>query len=74
MKAYGKLVHFDLYRLDKIDEIESLGLSDYLGKKDYICVIEWAEKIKEELRKFKDKVIWIKFEYQNKDERRIEIK
>jgi tRNA threonylcarbamoyladenosine biosynthesis protein TsaE len=37
------LYHIDLYRLDHIEEIEELGLDDYLYGRG-ICVIEWAEK------------------------------
>ena len=42
---YGKLplYHMDLYRLDNLDEIASLGLDDYLYSGG-VCVIEWAEK------------------------------
>jgi len=37
------LYHIDLYRLDNLDEIENLGLDDYLYGKG-TCVVEWAEK------------------------------
>ena len=37
------LYHIDLYRLDHIEEIEELGLDDYLYG-DGVCVVEWAEK------------------------------
>jgi tRNA threonylcarbamoyladenosine biosynthesis protein TsaE len=42
---YGRLplYHIDLYRLDRIAEIEELGLDDYLYGNG-ICVVEWAEK------------------------------
>ena len=35
--------HMDLYRLDTLDEIDGLGLDDYLFG-DGLCVIEWADK------------------------------
>ena len=35
--------HMDLYRLESIDEIEDLGLGDYLYG-DGVCVVEWADK------------------------------
>lgn len=65
------LVHVDLYRLKGPEEIESLGLSDYLGKPDKISVIEWAEKIKEILPK---KTIWLEFEFVDEKTRKIRIK
>ena len=37
------LYHIDLFRLDHVEEIEELGLDDYLYGKG-ICVVEWAEK------------------------------
>ncbi len=37
------LYHIDLFRLDNLEEIEDLGLDDYLYGKG-VCVVEWAEK------------------------------
>lgn len=45
------LVHIDAYRLESIEDIKSVGLEDYLGRKDAIVIIEWAEKIKKVLPK-----------------------
>ena len=44
-ELYGRLplYHIDLFRLDNIEEIEGLGLDDYLYGKG-VCVVEWAEK------------------------------
>ena len=44
-ELYGRLplYHIDLYRLDHIEEIEDLGLDDYLYGRG-VCVVEWAEK------------------------------
>jgi tRNA threonylcarbamoyladenosine biosynthesis protein TsaE len=38
--------HIDLYRLDEVSQIEDLGIEEYFNK-DGVCVIEWAEKLKE---------------------------
>ena len=38
-----RLYHLDLYRLDHLEEIEDLGLDEYLFGEG-ICVVEWAEK------------------------------
>lgn len=38
--------HVDLYRLDKVDDIEDLGIEEYF-KRGGVCVIEWAEKLGE---------------------------
>lgn len=37
------LLHVDLYRLDKEEEIDSLGIEEYLDD-GYVAVVEWAEK------------------------------
>ena len=44
-ELYGRLplYHIDLFRLDRLEEIEGLGLDDYLYGQG-VCVIEWAEK------------------------------
>ncbi|MCK4842240.1 MAG: tRNA (adenosine(37)-N6)-threonylcarbamoyltransferase complex ATPase subunit type 1 TsaE [Methylococcales bacterium] len=41
--AKGKFFHFDLYRLKDPEELEWMGMSDYLGQQS-LCFIEWPEK------------------------------
>lgn len=62
------LVHIDAYRMENEQDALSIGVIDYLGRKDTICVIEWPEKIKKILPK---KTIWIKFEHINENYRQI---
>lgn len=38
--------HFDLYRLNSVDEIEDIGFWDYVDSSD-LCFIEWPDKIAE---------------------------
>ena len=40
-----RLCHFDFYRLKDEKEASELGLEEYLGRSNLICVIEWADKI-----------------------------
>ncbi len=45
--AYGtkkNLYHIDLYRLDNIKDLKSLGLDEVLSDPNNIVLIEWAEK------------------------------
>ncbi|MDD5340854.1 MAG: tRNA (adenosine(37)-N6)-threonylcarbamoyltransferase complex ATPase subunit type 1 TsaE [Patescibacteria group bacterium] len=53
------LIHVDCYRLDEPQELFYLGLEEYLNNPNSVVVIEWADKIKNYLKKFK-KVIWLK--------------
>ena len=36
-----KVYHFDLYRLNSEDELYDIGLEEYLGVDDAICIVEW---------------------------------
>ena len=40
------LYHFDVYRIGDVEEMEEVGLDDYLFGKG-VCLIEWAEQIAE---------------------------
>ncbi len=42
------LDHFDLYRLDRAEQLEDTGLFDVLGA-DGVCVIEWGEQFADEI-------------------------
>ena len=44
-----KLFHLDLYRLETREQILSAGVEDFLSP-DGVAVIEWAERLREELR------------------------
>ncbi|MDR7869418.1 MAG: tRNA (adenosine(37)-N6)-threonylcarbamoyltransferase complex ATPase subunit type 1 TsaE [Tissierellaceae bacterium] len=37
--------HFDVYRLEEVDELYDLGFDDYFFGEG-VCIIEWAERIK----------------------------
>lgn len=40
-----KVNHFDLYRIESIDELRELGFEEYLDcNKDSILLIEWGER------------------------------
>lgn len=67
------LVHVDAYRLAGADELIDIGLLDWLGKKDTVTVIEWADKVLELLKKGKMIKIIIKLG-KRKEERIIKIK
>jgi len=55
-----KLVHIDTYRLKGEQELIDVGVEDYLGAPETICLIEWPEKIKGLLKNKKTLDIKIK--------------
>ena len=65
-----KIFHFDVYRLEEIDEFYNIGGDEYFGKG--ICIIEWGEQILEALPK---NYIKINFErdFENENKRIIKI-
>lgn len=64
------LYHFDVYRIMTVEEMFELGFDEYIFGEG-ICVIEWADKIKEIIPSTS---IWIKILYgQNNQDRIISI-
>lgn len=65
----GRMVvyHFDVYRLENVDELYDLGFDEYFYGNG-VCIIEWAEKIDKLIPE--DRII-IDIEKTNKDDERI---
>jgi tRNA threonylcarbamoyladenosine biosynthesis protein TsaE len=40
---YGRVYHIDLYRLDRVEEVATLGL-DEIFERDAVALIEWGER------------------------------
>jgi len=59
------LYHLDMYRLASAREVWGIGLDDYLDS-DGVCVIEWAEKIREMLPPER---LWITFRHLGESKR-----
>lgn len=58
-----QIIHIDTYRLKDEKELIDIGVEDYLGAADTICVIEWPEKMHKLLNK--KKTLKIKIEHLN---------
>ena len=65
----GKIVHMDLYRVKDINEINELGLFEYLDNN--IVIIEWPEII---LKMIDIKYSLINITFINEKERKLSIK
>lgn len=63
------LCHIDAYRITNETDSVTAGLSDYLGKKDTLCLVEWPENIK-----FLSGYNKIIFKHKNKYQRIIDYK
>ncbi|MRR16895.1 MAG: tRNA (adenosine(37)-N6)-threonylcarbamoyltransferase complex ATPase subunit type 1 TsaE [Deltaproteobacteria bacterium] len=64
-----RFYHFDVYRLNQMDELIDLGYDEYVSAKGVVA-IEWAEKIKNALP---DDTIKIDFVYVDENKRIISI-
>ena len=64
-----KVFHIDLYRLDKVEDLQSLYLEEILSE-PAVVVVEWAEKLGKQSRAG---AIRVKMEDLGGDRRRIEI-
>lgn len=43
---YGKIYHFDLYRIENEEEAYDIGIEEMLYENTAFCFIEWAENVK----------------------------
>lgn len=69
-----QISHFDLYRLETEEDLESIGFWDFFSSENHILFIEWSEKIKNSDWPLDWKKIIIQISKLNEVEREIEIK
>lgn len=71
MKKYKKhIFHFDAYRVNAKD-ILNIGWEEIVADKNNVIIIEWAGRIKKIIPA---RALWIKFEWIDKNKRRITFK
>lgn len=66
----GAVYHFDLYRINKIEELYDIGYEEYLYSGNY-CFLEWPEKMAELLP---ESYVYIKIEELDDGSRNFEVK
>jgi tRNA threonylcarbamoyladenosine biosynthesis protein TsaE len=44
-KKIKNILHADLYRIEKVENIDILGLAEFMNKSDKVMAIEWAERL-----------------------------
>ncbi len=57
------LCHVDAYRLSSGNDLEDIGIGDYMGAPNTITVIEWAKRVKDIIP---EDAIWMTFEHTEK--------
>lgn len=67
---FSRLVHMDAYRVESLEELRPLRLSEIFKEPKTLICIEWAEKIKEFLP---ENTIYLSFETLSEDSRAITI-
>ena len=65
----SNLYHFDLYRMDLVEELETIGFSEYTEETK--SVVEWASKFVDELP---DTTVWIEISVGNDGSRELAVR
>ena len=63
-----KVFHFDLYRIEDDNELQAIGVEDYLTEENSITLVEWPEKSK---RYFNNPDYIIELNHCDNDEKRL---
>jgi tRNA threonylcarbamoyladenosine biosynthesis protein TsaE len=66
---FGDVLHFDVYRLESLEEALNIGMEEMLYSGAY-CFIEWAEKVEQLLP---EDTIWVTIGINNSGDRIISV-
>jgi len=60
-----KLTHIDAWRFKSEEDLNSLGFVKLLENKNMVLSVEWADRIIETIKKYRDQavIVWVKIEY-----------
>ena len=64
--------HYDAWRMQNSKELEMLGFEDLIRSKS-VVIVEWAERVADEIRKFDDEavIIWVRIIYGKEENERL---
>lgn len=68
LSQFKRIYHFDLYRINSVEEFLEAGFDEYLDDPDALVLIEWPQVIKSLLQKG---VCWLNIDYEGSDKRKI---
>ena len=71
MRRLGNFYHIDCYRIQKPQELLSLGFKKIIANPKNIVAIEWADRIRSIMP---SNTIWLNFEFLTKKKRKIVLK
>ena len=70
VRRTGHFYHIDCYRIQKPQELLSLGFKEIVSVPQNVIVMEWADRVRKIMPK---STIWIDFKFISKNERKITI-
>ena len=62
------IYHFDLYRLENAEDLFDIGFLEYAESEEGVCLIEWADKFKNEMP---ENIVEVAFEIIDENKRKI---
>ena len=68
VRRTGHFYHIDCYRIQKPQELLSLGFKEIVSVPQNVIVMEWADRVRKIMPK---STIWIDFKFISKNERKI---
>ena len=61
------IFHFDFYRIDTANELQTIGWEEYLYEENGLIIVEWADKFPEIMP---EDTIWCRFSVNQKSSKR----
>ena len=69
LKDISQIIHMDMYRIEKLSELDSLGFYETLKDPKNLLILEWPEKV---LEAIPANAVWLSFEFVDETTRRVQ--